>query len=63
MLHEIEGIDLFITGHQHLEIAAVQNGVAIVQPGANAHCFAQIDVTVENGTFSLNHLSSKSMPH
>ncbi|MEK4385318.1 bifunctional UDP-sugar hydrolase/5'-nucleotidase [Solibacillus sp. FSL W7-1464] len=53
MLHEIEGIDLFITGHQHLEIAAVQNGVAIVQPGANAHCFAQIDVTVENGTFSF----------
>ncbi|MFY0742054.1 bifunctional UDP-sugar hydrolase/5'-nucleotidase [Solibacillus sp. FSL W7-1472] len=53
MLQEIEGIDLFITGHQHLEIATVQNGVGVVQPGANAHCFAQIDVTVEDGTFSF----------
>ena len=53
MLHEIEGIDLFITGHQHLEIATVANGVTVVQPGANAHCFAQIDVTVEHGRFSF----------
>lgn len=53
MLHEIEGIDILITGHQHLEIATVQNGVAVVQPGANAYCFAQIDVTVEHGTFSF----------
>lgn len=53
MLQEIEGMDLFITGHQHLEIATVANGVTVVQPGANAHCFAQIDVTVEHGTFSF----------
>lgn len=53
MLHEIEGIDIFITGHQHLEIATNKNGIAVVQPGANAHCFAQIDVTVEHGTFSF----------
>src|SRR5690606_2168105 len=53
MLHEIEGIDILITGHQHLEISTVQNGVAVVQPGANAYCFAQIDVTVEHGTFSF----------
>lgn len=52
MLHEIEGIDIFITGHQHLEIATMVNGVAVVQPGANAHCFAQIDVMVHDGDFS-----------
>ena len=50
MLHEIEGIDILITGHQHLEIATKINDVSIVQPGANAKCFAQIDVTIEDGT-------------
>ncbi|MGN7476568.1 bifunctional metallophosphatase/5'-nucleotidase [Solibacillus silvestris] len=52
MLTEIEGIDIFITGHQHLEIAAKVNGVSVVQPGANAHCFAQIDVVIEHGVLS-----------
>lgn len=47
MLHEIEGIDILITGHQHLEIATKINNVSIVQPGANAKCFAQINVTIE----------------
>ncbi|MEG0471750.1 MAG: 5'-nucleotidase C-terminal domain-containing protein, partial [Solibacillus sp.] len=49
MLHQIDGIDIFITGHQHLEIATTVNGVSVVQPGANAHCFAQITVTIEDG--------------
>lgn len=49
MLYEIEGIDLFITGHQHLEIATKVNGISVVQPGANAKCFAKIDVTIEDG--------------
>ena len=49
MLHEIEGIDLFITGHQHLEIATKVNGISVVQPGANAKCFAKIDVTIKDG--------------
>ncbi|MEG0438711.1 MAG: bifunctional metallophosphatase/5'-nucleotidase [Solibacillus sp.] len=47
MLQQIDGIDIFITGHQHLEIATTVNGVSVVQPGANAHCFAQITVTIE----------------
>ncbi|WP_274309614.1 bifunctional metallophosphatase/5'-nucleotidase [Solibacillus daqui] len=47
MLREIDGIDLFITGHQHLEIATKINGISVVQPGANAKCFAQIDVSIE----------------
>lgn len=52
MLTEIDGIDIFITGHQHLEISTKMNGVSIVQPGSNAHCFAEIEVTYENGQLS-----------
>lgn len=52
MLHEIKGVDIFITGHQHLEIATKIKGISVVQPGANAHCFAQIDVSIENGQLS-----------
>lgn len=52
MLHEIDGIDIFITGHQHLEIATKVNGISVVQPGANAKCFAQIDVTIEDGNLT-----------
>lgn len=52
MLQEIEGIDLLITGHQHLQVATKVGSVSVVQPGANAHCLAQIDVTVENGLIS-----------
>lgn len=52
MLHTIEGIDIFITGHQHLEIATKVNGVSVVQPGANARCFAQIDVSIEQGVLT-----------
>ncbi|MEK4424665.1 bifunctional metallophosphatase/5'-nucleotidase [Solibacillus sp. FSL K6-1523] len=48
MLQQFDGIDIFITGHQHLEIATTVNGVSVVQPGANAHCFAQITVTIED---------------
>ncbi|MBD8035267.1 bifunctional metallophosphatase/5'-nucleotidase [Solibacillus sp. A46] len=65
MLYEIDGIDVFITGHQHLEIATKINGISVVQPGANAHCFAQIDVTIENDQIihepSLVHVDS-SLP-
>lgn len=52
MLHEIDGVDIFITGHQHLEIATKVNGVSVVQPGSNAHSFGQIDVSIENGKIS-----------
>jgi 2',3'-cyclic-nucleotide 2'-phosphodiesterase/3'-nucleotidase len=35
---EVDGIDVLLTGHQHRQIAAEINGVAIVQPG-NHGCF------------------------
>lgn len=52
MLQQIDGIDIFITGHQHLQIATKVNGVSVVQPGSNAYCAAQIDVTLENGVLT-----------
>ena len=51
ILHEIEGIDVLITGHQHIQIAAEVNGTIVVQPGAHAHSFAKIDFHYENGQF------------
>lgn len=63
MLHEIEGIDLFITGHQHLEIATVQNGVAIVQPGA-MHIASRKSMSLwKTVHFLLILLSFKSIQH
>jgi 2',3'-cyclic-nucleotide 2'-phosphodiesterase / 3'-nucleotidase len=52
MLHQIEGVDIFITGHQHLEVATKVLGVSVVQPGSNGKCFAQIDITIEDGHIS-----------
>lgn len=54
MLKEISGIDVLLTGHQHLEIATTIDGVTIAQPGANAQCYAKINVTSENGGFTHN---------
>ncbi|MEK4229992.1 bifunctional metallophosphatase/5'-nucleotidase [Solibacillus sp. FSL H8-0538] len=52
MLQEIDGIDIFITGHQHLQFATKVGTVPVIQPGSHAHCLAQIDVTIENGCIS-----------
>lgn len=52
ILQTIEGVDILVTGHQHLELAMTVNGVTLVQPGANAQCFAKIDVTYEDGQFT-----------
>ncbi|MEK4629361.1 5'-nucleotidase C-terminal domain-containing protein [Solibacillus sp. FSL R7-0682] len=56
MLQEIDGIDIFITGHQHLEIASKFRGVSVVQPGSNGKCFAQIDITIEDK--HISHMPS-----
>ncbi|MER1986148.1 MAG: bifunctional UDP-sugar hydrolase/5'-nucleotidase [Solibacillus sp.] len=51
MLKEIEGVDVLLTGHQHLELALTVDNTTIAQPGANAQCYAKIDVTYENDVF------------
>ncbi|MEK4708196.1 bifunctional metallophosphatase/5'-nucleotidase [Bacillus sp. FSL R10-2780] len=48
MCHEIEGIDILLTGHQHREIAhTVINGVTILQTGCNGHSAGKVTVTFE----------------
>lgn len=48
MCHEIEGIDLLLTGHQHREIShTMANGVTILQTGCNGHSVGKVKVTFE----------------
>ena len=44
MLSTVEGIDVLITGHQHLSIAEVKNGVAIVQPSNNGQSLGKVSL-------------------
>ncbi|WP_080847012.1 bifunctional metallophosphatase/5'-nucleotidase [Cytobacillus gottheilii] len=44
--HEIEGIDVLITGHQHRRLAGEINGVSIVQPGFNGQALGKVAVTL-----------------
>ncbi|WP_431029977.1 bifunctional metallophosphatase/5'-nucleotidase [Lysinibacillus sp. LZ02] len=43
----IPGVDVLITGHQHLEIHTIVNGIPVLQPGANGHCFGMIHYDIE----------------
>ncbi|MBP1048297.1 bifunctional metallophosphatase/5'-nucleotidase [Enterococcus sp. BWM-S5] len=46
LLHEVSGIDALFTGHQHREIAAVVNGIPVVQPGYRGSCIGEIELTI-----------------
>lgn len=43
-LLQIEGIDLLITGHQHMRFSGHENGVTYVQPGSHSYSYAEITV-------------------
>lgn len=47
LLQEVPGIDAFFTGHQHREIAAIVNGVPVVQPGYRGSQIGRIQLTIE----------------
>lgn len=48
MCHEIEGIDILLTGHQHRKIAqTVGNDVTILQTGCNGHSVGKVTITFE----------------
>ncbi|UAL54665.1 bifunctional metallophosphatase/5'-nucleotidase [Bacillus sp. CMF21] len=51
--HEIEGIDVLLTGHQHRSISGEINGVTVIQPGFNGRFAGKIEITFsvnDNGT-------------
>ncbi|PGX16588.1 bifunctional UDP-sugar hydrolase/5'-nucleotidase [Bacillus sp. AFS033286] len=46
MCHEIEGIDILLTGHQHRELSqTLDNGITILQTGCNGQSVGKITVT------------------
>ncbi|WP_064092902.1 bifunctional metallophosphatase/5'-nucleotidase [Rossellomorea aquimaris] len=51
MCHEIQGIDVLLTGHQHQMLATEVNGVSIVQPGMNGERVGtiKVDFHLDNG--------------
>lgn len=53
--HEIEGIDVLLTGHQHRTITSSLNGVTIVQPGFNGQALGKVTLQFErqNGQWQL----------
>ncbi|WP_052124985.1 bifunctional metallophosphatase/5'-nucleotidase [Lysinibacillus odysseyi] len=62
-LLDIPGVDILITGHQHLEICSIINGIPIIQPGANGSCFSHItyNLVKKNAhTVKLNYVTSSS---
>ncbi|WP_071130702.1 bifunctional metallophosphatase/5'-nucleotidase [Enterococcus timonensis] len=47
LLQEVPGIDAFITGHQHREIAEILNGVPVIQPGYRGANLGVIELELE----------------
>ncbi|WP_161879501.1 bifunctional metallophosphatase/5'-nucleotidase [Alkalibacterium sp. MB6] len=47
LLHEVEGIDVLFTGHQHRVIAQTVNGTAVVMPGDKGSYLGKVSIDVE----------------
>lgn len=59
--HEIDGIDVLLTGHQHRAIAGEKiNGVTILQPSFNGHSLGKVSVTFEHNGTQWNITQSQS---
>lgn len=55
----IDGIDVLVTGHQHLEVCTRIGEMFVIQPGANGECFGKI-VLGEQCTAELVRLEQKT---
>ncbi|CRK81275.1 bifunctional metallophosphatase/5'-nucleotidase [Neobacillus massiliamazoniensis] len=44
LCHEIEGIDVLLTGHQHRRIMENVNGITVIQPGSNGQAIGKITI-------------------
>lgn len=45
--HEIKGIDVLLTGHQHRKLAATINGVSVVQPGMHGESIGKVTIELK----------------
>ena len=62
----IPGVDILVTGHQHLEIASIVNGIPVIQPGSNGSCFGRITYNLDGKrphAVELHHVASTSERH
>ncbi|MBS4202147.1 bifunctional metallophosphatase/5'-nucleotidase [Bacillus sp. FJAT-49732] len=59
MCHELKGIDILLTGHQHRMIVDKVNGVTIIQPGCHGEAIGKVAVTFEkvNGKWGVKESS------
>ncbi|MCI6735704.1 MAG: bifunctional metallophosphatase/5'-nucleotidase [Aerococcus urinaeequi] len=46
LTHEVPGIDILLTGHQHNEMAQIVNGVAVVMPGDKGRALGKVTLTL-----------------
>lgn len=46
LLHEVSGIDVLLTGHQHRVISTVENNIPVTQPGDKGRYLAKVDVVL-----------------
>ena len=63
LLHEVDGIDALITGHQHREIATKVNGVLVIQPGFRGAFLGEITLTIEEKDGNLTVVDSQARIH
>lgn len=63
LLHEVDGIDALITGHQHREIATKVNGVPVIQPGFRGAFLGEITLTIEEKDGNLTVVDSQARIH
>lgn len=59
LINEVPGIDVFITGHQHREIAEVINGVPIIQPGHRGEKVGKIELEIEKQSEKIKIIEKK----
>lgn len=60
ILEEVEGIDAFVTGHQHREIATKINGVPVIQPGYRAANIGKIQLELDQVDGNYQVISSNT---
>ncbi|MER2064555.1 MAG: metallophosphoesterase, partial [Alkalibacterium sp.] len=47
ILNEVEGIDVFLSGHQHRQIAEIVKGTAVVMPGSKGEFLGKVELELE----------------
>jgi 2',3'-cyclic-nucleotide 2'-phosphodiesterase/3'-nucleotidase len=64
LLHEVEGIDVLLTGHQHREIAQVINGVPVVMPGQKGTMLGKVTLDLEkvDGNVKVTEAKAELLP-